>query len=159
MVATPRFGFLPNRNRGRLQRRVGGTDPAPALRMSKILTVEDDPDLASVIALNLERAGHTVHTAGDGESAMVEMREFQPDLVLLDVVLPDIVGFSLCEMLRRVRPATRVPIIIVSGCREPESQRIGLELGADEYITKPFSPRELVCRVQARLGALPRAAV
>lgn len=127
--------------------------------MSKILTVEDDPDLATVIALSLERAGHTVHTAADGRSALVEMHEFEPDLVLLDIVLPDIVGFSLCELMRRVRPARQVPIIIVSGCREPETLRIGLELGAADFITKPFSPRDLVLRVQHRLAAGAAAAV
>lgn len=123
--------------------------------MSKILAVEDDADLAELIAYNLVRAGHTVRTAADGQAALLALHEFQPDLVLLDVVLPDVVGFSLCEMLRRARPTQRLPIIFVSGCREPEAQRIGVEAGADDYITKPFSPRDLIGRVHARLAEPP----
>jgi two-component system, OmpR family, KDP operon response regulator KdpE len=119
----------------------------------RILIVEDDPELAGLLALWLERAGALPRVATTGSGAMRALYEDRPDLVTLDVGLPHLDGWQLCE---RIREVSSVPILIVSA-RGAETDRIrGLQLGADDYITKPFSFRELVARVEA---ALRRAAM
>ena len=119
----------------------------------RILVVEDDPELAALLALWLERAGASPRIATTGREAMRAIYEQRPDLVTLDVGLPQLDGWQLCE---RIREVSSVPILIVSA-RGAETDRIrGLQLGADDYITKPFSFRELVARVDA---ALRRAAM
>lgn len=116
-----------------------------------ILLVEDEPAIQELIAANLVRAGHTVVRAGDAEVAQRIIREALPDLVLLDWMLP---GMSGIEMARRLRsdPRTRtIPIIMLTARGEEQDKVAGLEIGADDYITKPFSPRELVARIKAVL--------
>lgn len=113
-----------------------------------ILIVDDDPRLRDLVRLALERAGHAVITAADGKAALIHAARERPDLIVLDVGLPEMDGFEVC---RRIRATSAVPILFLTA-RDDEFDRIlGLELGADDYLTKPFSPRELVARVRAIL--------
>ncbi|MFV0490308.1 MAG: response regulator transcription factor [Pseudorhodobacter sp.] len=114
----------------------------------KILIVDDDPRLRDLVRIALERAGHAVITAADGAHALTQAAREAPDLIVLDVGLPNMDGFETC---RRIRARSDVPILFLTA-RDDEIDRIlGLELGADDYVTKPFSPRELVARVRAIL--------
>lgn len=114
----------------------------------KILVVDDDPRLRSLVGLALERAGFAVITAADGQTALMQAARETPDLIVLDQGLPEVDGLEVC---RRIRARSEVPIIFLTA-RDDEMDRIlGLELGADDYVTKPFSPRELVARIRAIL--------
>jgi len=114
-----------------------------------ILVVEDDAKVASTIRLYLEHAGHAVETLGDGNAALVRATaEPAPALILLDVMLPGVDGFEIC---RRLRARSNVPVILVTARADEEDRLAGLDLGADDYVSKPFSPRELVARVRAVL--------
>jgi DNA-binding response OmpR family regulator len=122
--------------------------------MSHILIVEDDRDIAELVERYLVRAGHTTDTLGAGDRALACVRTRVPDMVILDLMLPGLDGLEVCRALRR-DPDTRALPIIMLTARSEESDRVaGLELGADDYVTKPFSPSELV----ARVGALLRRA-
>jgi DNA-binding response OmpR family regulator len=116
--------------------------------MAKILVVEDEQQIARVVRAYLERAGHLVVTAGDGQVALHQFRHERPDLVVLDLMLPQMDGLDVCRIIRR---ESDVPIIMLTARVEEVDKLIGLELGADDYVTKPFSPRELVARVRAVL--------
>lgn len=114
----------------------------------KILVVDDEPDAVDLVQFNLSNAGYDVITAADGEEALKKARTYCPDLILLDVMLPEIDGLEVCKLLRRDAATSGIPIIMLTA-RAAEIDRIlGLELGADDYVTKPFSPRELVLRVK-----------
>lgn len=114
--------------------------------MASILLVEDDPTLSETLRYNLEREGYRVYTAGDGIQALELARREHPDLLLLDVMLPRLDGFSVCRILRQ---ESDVPILMLTA-RQDEIDRIaGLELGADDYVSKPFSLGELLARVRA----------
>ena len=116
--------------------------------MSKILIVEDEDTLRDTLALNLRQSGYAVLTAADGRSGLALARAEQPDLVILDLMLPELDGLSLCRMLRR---DSSVPVIMLTA-RGTEMDRIaGLETGADDYVVKPFSLGELMARVRAQL--------
>lgn len=115
--------------------------------MASILLVEDERTLLSTIAYNLRHEGHEVITAEDGEQALVAAAA-SPDLVLLDVMLPKIDGFEVC---RRIRQKSAVPILMLTAKGDEVDRVVGLELGADDYLTKPFSMRELLARVKALL--------
>ncbi|QSI77217.1 MULTISPECIES: phosphate regulon transcriptional regulator PhoB [Niveibacterium] len=118
---------------------------------ANILLVEDEPAIQELIAANLTRAGHTVVRAADAETAQRIVRDALPDLVLLDWMLPGISGIELAKRLRAEERTRSIPIIMLTA-RSDESDKIaGLEIGADDYITKPFSPRELVARIKALL--------
>lgn len=117
-------------------------------RNYRILVVEDEQRMARFIRLNLEHDGFRVTEAYDGTQALDKLRTSMPDLVLLDVMLPDFDGF---EVLKTIRGISTVPVIMVTAKSEEEERIHGLELGADDYVTKPFSPRELVSRVKAVL--------
>ena len=121
-----------------------------------ILTVDDEPDVLELIRFHLSHAGCNVLTAASGRSALETIRVHRPDLVLLDLMLPDIDGFGVCEILRRQPATATLPIIIVSAWSTTDSRDLGLQLGALDYLTKPFSPKTLVERVQ-RLLSLRRA--
>lgn len=114
--------------------------------MASILLVEDDPTLSETLRYNLEREGYRVYTAGDGIQALELARREHPDMLLLDVMLPRLDGFSVCRILRQ---ESDVPILMLTA-RQDEIDRIaGLELGADDYVSKPFSLGELLARVRA----------
>lgn len=117
-------------------------------RNYRILVVDDEQRMARFIRLNLEHDGFRVTEAYDGTQALEKLRLSMPDLVLLDVMLPDFDGF---EVLKTIRGISTVPVIMVTAKSEEEERIHGLELGADDYVTKPFSPRELVSRVRAVL--------
>jgi len=114
----------------------------------RVLVVEDDPTVREVAVSYLEAAGFIVGSAGDGFAALAELERIAPDLVVLDRMLPGIDGAELC---RRIRATTTVPIIMLTAMGSTEDRISGLEAGADDYLTKPFSPRELVLRVQSIL--------
>ena len=114
----------------------------------KILIVDDDPRLRDLLRIALERAAFSTVTGADGQAALMLAAREQPDLIILDIGLPEIDGFETC---RRIRARSQVPILFLTA-RDDEIDRIlGLELGADDYVTKPFSPREVVARVKAIL--------
>ncbi len=114
----------------------------------KILVIDDEPSITELLAYNLRRHGYEVSVAHDGLSALARAREEEPDLIILDLMLPGMDGLDVCRTLRR---ESRVPIIMVTA-RDNEIDRVvGLEIGADDYVTKPFSVRELMARVRATL--------
>jgi DNA-binding response OmpR family regulator len=114
----------------------------------KILIVEDEPVLQETLAYNLTRQGYLVETAGDGQTAVNTARRTEPDLILLDIMLPGIDGFEVCRLIRQ---EMNVPILMLTARDDEIDRVIGLEIGADDYITKPFSMRELMARVKAQL--------
>lgn len=112
-----------------------------------ILAVDDEPELTELMRFNLARAGHRVRTAANGWEALECIKQRHPDIILLDLMLPDLDGFGVCEILRRDPKTATIPVIIISAWASPDSRHLGLELGAIDYITKPFSPQELVNKV------------
>ena len=121
------------------------------MSVPSVLLVEDDASLAELLVYHLERAGHAVTHTADGEEALLLAREHVPDLVLLDWMIPNLSGIEVCRQLRRNQATANVPIIMLTARGEEDDRVRGLETGADDYITKPFSPRELVARVGAVL--------
>lgn len=124
--------------------------------MAKVLVVEDEGKIADLVRLYLERDGHLVSVATDGKGGLESFRRLAPDLVILDLMLPEIDGLEVCRQIRRT---SSTPIIMLTARAEEVDRLIGLELGADDYVTKPFSPRELAARVRAVLRRTSRAAV
>ena len=116
-------------------------------RATKILAVDDEPELTELMHYHLVRAGHEVVTAANGWEAIHLVRQDRPDIILLDLMLPDLDGFGVCEILRRDPLTATIPIIIISAWSSSDSRNLGLELGALDYITKPFRPQDLVERV------------
>jgi len=119
--------------------------------MAKLLIIEDDADIRELISFNLEMSGYTVIKAQDGEEGLSAAREQKPDLVLLDLMLPGMDGLAVCAELKKSSRLRNVPVIMLTARSQDEDVVHGLETGADDYITKPFSPRVLVARVQAAL--------
>jgi DNA-binding response OmpR family regulator len=117
----------------------------------KILVVDDEPDALELIQYNLKTAGFDVVTAADGEEALKKARTSNPALIILDVMLPEVDGLEVCKALRQDRTTAAVPIVMLTAKAAEIDRVLGLELGADDYVTKPFSPRELVLRVKALL--------
>jgi two-component system alkaline phosphatase synthesis response regulator PhoP len=116
-----------------------------------VLVVDDEPKIVKVVSDYLERAGYRVVTAGDGQMALTVARHERPSLVILDLMLPTIDGLDVCQRLRQEPLTADVPIIMLTARVDETERVVGLELGADDYVTKPFSPRELVARVRAVL--------
>ncbi len=116
--------------------------------MSKILIVEDEPNIVDLVALYLQREGFDTVAAYDGVEGLVAVKREQPDLVILDLMLPELDGWEVC---RRLRQENDIPIIMLTARGDDVDKIVGLELGADDYVTKPFNPRELVARVKAVL--------
>ncbi|MEK9861542.1 MAG: response regulator [Limisphaerales bacterium] len=114
----------------------------------RVLVVDDEPDAIELIRFNLKASGYDVLTAEDGEEALLKARKFSPDLILLDVMLPEIDGLEVCKILRRDPATATLPIIMLTAKASEIDRVLGLEFGADDYVTKPFSPRELVLRVR-----------
>ena len=117
----------------------------------RILVVDDEPDLLELVRMNLSQAGFEVDTALDGATALRALRAERPDLVVLDLMLPDVSGTDLCRQLRSDPAFAELPIIMLTARADEVDRVVGFELGADDYVTKPFSPRELVLRVRAVL--------
>ena len=117
--------------------------------MSKILIVEDEPDIVELLAYNLHQAGFETTTAFNGEDALRHVNIRPPDLIPLDLLLPGVDGLEICRMLKRNPTTEDIPVIILTAKGEKTDRIVGLELGADDYITKPFSPREVVLRIRA----------
>jgi two-component system phosphate regulon response regulator PhoB len=118
---------------------------------NKILVVDDEPDAVELITFNLKAAGYEVTAAVDGEEALTKARSVLPQLIVLDLMLPGVDGLEVCKILRRDPATAAIPIIMVTAKSAEIDRVLGLELGADDYLTKPFSPRELVLRVKRLL--------
>jgi len=116
-----------------------------------ILVVDDEPDAVELVAYNLKQAGYNVVTAKDGAEALEKVRSEQPGLIVLDVMLPEMDGFALCRVFKNAPVTAGIPIIMLTAKAAEIDRVLGLELGADDYLTKPFSPRELVLRVKKLL--------
>ena len=130
-------------------------DSAPQKAASpRVLVVEDEPDIAALIAYQLTREGFRVETASTGTDALTAVNREIPDLVVLDRMLPGISGDEVLRTLRQQGSTASIPVLVLTAKREQEDRIQGLELGADDYLTKPFSPRELVLRVQSILRRL-----
>ena len=112
-----------------------------------ILSVDDERDVTELLRFHFTKAGYEVLTASSGREAIETIRCRRPDLVLLDLMLPDIDGFGVCEILRCSAATAAIPIIILSAWETTDARNVGMELGALDYVTKPFSPRDLVERV------------
>ncbi len=117
-----------------------------------ILAVDDEQDATDLVRFHLTRAGYCVETAATGREALVAVNNRRPDLILLDLMLPDIDGFGVCEILRRDPATATIPIVILTAWTTPDALNLGMELGALEYLTKPFSPRELTGCIQRLFG-------
>lgn len=115
----------------------------------KILVVEDDQDIVEMIRYNLEREGYSVMNAPSGEDALIKVQRATPDLVLLDLLLPEIDGLEVCKRIKGDPDTRNIPIIMVTAKGEESDIVTGLELGADDYVKKPFKPKELVARIRA----------
>src|SRR5881409_764311 len=120
-------------------------------KKSRILVVDDEPDAVELVAFNLKGAGHEVTTAVDGEEALKKARDLLPDLIVLDLMIPAVDGLEVCKILRRDGRTATIPILMLTAKAGEMDRVLGLELGADDYVTKPFSPRELVLRVKRLL--------
>ena len=116
-----------------------------------ILLVEDDPDIAELVQYNLEREGYRVITCAEGDVGLAEIMRVKPNLIILDLMLPKIDGLTICKSVRAQSELAGIPIIMLTAKSEESDVIIGLELGADDYLTKPFSPRELLARMKAVL--------
>jgi DNA-binding response OmpR family regulator len=120
--------------------------------MSKVLIADDDPDILDLVAFKLEQAGHQLVTAGDGITALAEARREPPDVVVLDVSMPGMSGLDICRELRADPATAAIPVILLTARAQEADVEAGFDIGADDYVTKPFSPRELVSRVAVVLG-------
>jgi len=126
--------------------------------MSRILVVEDDPDIAELLRHYLERASHDVEVLTHGQEAIPRLRTRLPDLVILDRMLPGVDGLEICRLIRVSPDLADLPVMMVTARAEESDRIVGLEVGADDYITKPFSAKEVVARVHALLRRSSRAA-
>ena len=117
----------------------------------KILIVEDETDVADLLALNLRKAGFKISTAADGASGLQKARDDRPDFIMLDLMLPKMSGLEVCRILKSDTATAQIPILILTAKAEEIDRIVGLEFGADDYVTKPFSPREIVLRIRAIL--------
>jgi two-component system, OmpR family, alkaline phosphatase synthesis response regulator PhoP len=125
--------------------------------MSRILVAEDDPDIANLLAHYLQKAGFEADIVGTGREVVPRLRKTPPDLLLLDLMLPGLDGLEVCRAVRSDENTASIPIIMVTAKGEESDRIVGLELGADDYITKPFSPGEVVARVRALLRRTSRS--
>ena len=135
-----RYGrLLPMRSRAR------------ELHMKRILIIEDDRDIVELVRYNLANEGFQVSAAFDGSSGLTTLRKTPPDLLLLDLMLPKMSGLDICREIRKDESLNRLPVLMLTARGDEADRVVGLEMGADDYVTKPFSPRELIARVKALL--------
>jgi two-component system alkaline phosphatase synthesis response regulator PhoP len=118
-------------------------------RAGKVLVVEDEADVAEMLRYNLGKEGYDVRLAATGTDALRQAREMRPDVILLDIMVPQLNGWEICRCLKQDRDTHAIPVVMVTGRVEEGDKVLGFEMGADDYVTKPFSPRELVARVRA----------
>jgi len=118
---------------------------------ASVLVVEDDAALCDLLSWNLSAEGYEVRSTGDGEEALVMVREQMPDAIILDWMIEQVPGIEVCRQLRKDRETAKIPIVMLTARGEEEDRIRGLKTGADDYVTKPFSPRELMARVEALL--------
>ena len=119
--------------------------------MKRVLVIEDDKDIIELVKYNLEKDGFQVAASVDGATGLAQVRKTPPDLLILDLMLPKLSGLEICKEVRKDVSLNRLPVLILTAKGEEADRVVGLELGADDYVTKPFSPRELVARVKALL--------
>src|SRR6202051_1243829 len=119
--------------------------------MKRILIIEDDRDIVELVRYNLANEGFQVNAAFDGSSGLNTLKKTPPDLLLLDLMLPKLSGLDICREIRRDDSLNRLPILMLTARGDEADRVVGLEMGADDYVTKPFSPRELIARVKALL--------
>ncbi|MDO8541814.1 MAG: response regulator transcription factor [Opitutaceae bacterium] len=119
---------------------------------SKILVVDDEPDALEVLTFKLKEAGYAVLQAKDGAQALARARDERPALIVLDLMLPEVDGLEVCKILRRDPRTAAIPVVMLTARAAEMDRVLGLELGADDYVTKPFSPRELVLRIKKLLA-------
>ncbi len=119
--------------------------------MKRILIIEDDRDIIELVRYNLVNEGFQVSAASDGTAGLASLKKSPPDILLLDLMLPRLSGLEICKEIRRDSALNRLPILMLTARGEEADRVVGLEMGADDYVTKPFSPRELVARVKALL--------
>lgn len=117
----------------------------------RVLVVEDEPAIVQVLKFNLEQAGFRVDVAGHGVEGLQQAKKLKPNLIILDLMLPELDGFSVCRALRQEAATASIPILMLTAKSQEIDKITGLEMGADDYLTKPFSPREVVARVKAIL--------
>ena len=117
----------------------------------KILIIEDESDVADLLTLNLRKAGFRISTAADGASGLQKARDDRPDFIVLDLMLPKMSGLEVCRILKSDTATRHIPILMLTAKAEEIDRIVGLEFGADDYVTKPFSPREVVLRIKAIL--------
>jgi two-component system phosphate regulon response regulator PhoB len=121
------------------------------MKKGTILVIDDEKDLIELVRYNLEKEGYDVIAATDGQSGLEVVKKHRPDLVMLDLMMPGVDGLQVCQRLRADPRSGRIPVIMLTAKATEADRVVGLELGADDYITKPFSPREVVARVKAVL--------
>jgi len=122
------------------------------MQKRKILAVDDEPNILLSLEYILEAEGYEVHTASDGEEALEKARTVLPDLILLDVAMPRMDGYEVCRLLRSSGDLAAIKVVMLTAKGQPLEKRKGLELGADEYVTKPFGAQDLLDRIRAALG-------
>jgi DNA-binding response OmpR family regulator len=120
--------------------------------MSTVLVADDDPDIRELVVFKLEQAGHRVIGVADGASAVTAAHDCLPDLAIIDVTMPGMSGLQVCTVLRADALTARIPVVLLTARAHADEGQLGLEAGAVAYVTKPFSPRELIRRVETLLG-------
>jgi DNA-binding response OmpR family regulator len=123
----------------------------------KILIVDDNVEYLGLLRLSLKRAGFAIATAKTGMEALKKARSLSPNLILLDLVLPEMDGFAVCEVLRQCRATAAIPVIMLTGLTSEFTRYAGFESGATDYVTKPVSPKELITRIRHWLGQAPQS--
>ncbi len=131
------------------------TPPKPSRKT--VLVADDEPDVLNLVAMNLQRAGFDILKAADGEQALRMARDEEPDLVILDLMMPALSGLEVVKLLKQSPGTARIPVLMLTAKSDEVDRIVGFELGADDYVTKPFSPRELVLRVQSVLRRIDSA--
>ena len=134
--------------RRRVTESVASRSPA---RLGRILVVEDEQDVAELVRYHLSKEGYDVRVSSNGADALRQVREVRPELILLDIMVPQLNGWEVCRRLKQDPQTRGISVIMVTGRVEEGDKVLGFEMGADDYVTKPFSPRELVARVRAVL--------
>jgi len=130
---------------------IGGKTSSSAGDRRKVLVIEDERDIRELVRVNLEAEGFQVYEAGNGELGLALVKSERPALIILDLMLPGVDGLEVCKRIRSGEGAARAPVVILTARSAEADKVVGLEIGADDYLTKPFSPRELVARVRALL--------